>query len=250
MNDEKWFENPSFWRDMRPKIYSTVQETAARTEVAEVLQLLGTKQSSIILDMCCGNGRHAIELSLLGHDVTGVDLNEEYIEEGRAQAASRDANPTFVKADLRAFESETRFDAALILWNAFGYFCNDSDDLRALKSMHRALRSGGKLLIQTHGSETTARKIVRKDWFEIGETIVLDQRWIDDDWSSMRTRYVIISPTSRHEYTMSCRLYSPRVLGDLLANAGFTDIRFLGGLDGRAYDEKAFELVAIATKRV
>lgn len=250
MAEVAWFEDPDFWRDMRPKVYTPNQRAAAHPEAVQILNLLEIKQRSTILDMCCGNGRHSIEFNLLGHDVTGADLNQAFIAEAREQATLRNANPHFVVADMRTFQSDMRFDFIVILWNAFGYFGNDADDLHALRSMNHALNADGKLLIQTHGRESTARKFVKKDWFEIGETIVFDQRWIEGDWSIMRTRYVIITPTHRREHIMSCRLYSPTNLQDLLKTAGFSDIRFMGGLDGCPYDEKAFELVAIATKRV
>jgi hypothetical protein len=136
----------------------------------------------------------------------------------------------------------------MILWNAFGYFEDDAQDIAALKAAATSLRPGGGLLIQTHGRESTARKFVRKDWFEIGDTIVLDQRWIEADWSRMRTRYVVIGPDRRREHTMSCRLYGCADLERLLKTAGFAQISFFGALDGRPYDEKAVELVALARR--
>ena len=43
-------------------------------------QIFPLEPGSAILDLCCGEGRHSIELSKRGYKVTGQDLSAEYIE--------------------------------------------------------------------------------------------------------------------------------------------------------------------------
>lgn len=245
---ERWFENGEFWRDLESKVYSPERWNAAIAEVGAALRLLGVSAPAKILDMGCGNGRHSIEFSRQGHHVTGVDLCGAYVVAARSNPSCAGLSVNFVQGDMRTYRSRESFDAAVILWNAFGYFENDAEDVEALTCIQESLRKGGQLLIQTHGRESTARRFVRKDWFQIGDQFVLDQRWIDNNWSSMRTRYVILGKPGRQEYTMSCRLYSPPELTDLLRASGFEQVRIYGSLEGTPYDEKAFELVAVAQK--
>lgn len=246
--ENRWFENDQFWQEMERKVYSADQWNASMQEVEQALRLLKISEPSMLLDMCCGNGRHSIALSRLGHEVMGVDLNDRYLAAAVAAANREGAQVEFQKGDMRVFQSTQLFDAALVLWNAFGYFETDVEDGQALARLNSSLRPGGKLLLQTHGRESTARKFVRKDWFEIGDCLVLDQRWIEDNWERMRTRYIVIDENGRREHVMSCRLYSPGSIGLLLKSAGFAHIEFFGSLSGTPYDEKAFELVAVATK--
>lgn len=248
MSEQRWFESDAFWRDLACKIYGLDQAVAAPDEAADAMRLLQCPATARVLDLCCGNGRHAIALAASGYEVTGVDLSAIYLSVAAASAAAAGVEVEWIREDIRCLRHPQVFDAAMILWNAFGYFEDDAQDLAALRAAAACLRPGGRLLIQTHGRESTARKFVRKDWFEIGDTIVLDQRWIEADWSRMRTRYVVIAPEGRREHTMSCRLYSPTQLKQLLEVAGFTDVIFAGGLDGRPYDEKAIELVALANR--
>lgn len=246
MSEQRWFESDTFWEDLQQKVYGPDQTTAAPGEARDAMRMLACSPPARILDLCCGNGRHAIALAASGYQVTAVDLSAAYLSLAKTAAVAASVEVEWVRDDIRSFRRPESFDGAMILWNAFGYFEDDAQDIVALEAAAASLRRGGRLLIQTHGRESTARKFVRKDWFELGDMIVLDQRWIEADWSRMRTRYVVIGPDRRREHTMSCRLYSCADLERLLKAAGFAEVRFYGGLDGRPYDEKAVELVALA----
>ena len=73
-----------------------------------------------LLDLGCGQGRHANPLAAAGYDVVGIDVNEKALSAARAIAPQ---NATFINQDMRTLsELEGRFDAVLSLWQSFGYF--------------------------------------------------------------------------------------------------------------------------------
>jgi cyclopropane fatty-acyl-phospholipid synthase-like methyltransferase len=99
-----------------------------------------------ILDVPCGAGRHALGLAARGYDVTGIDLSEDAIE--RASAAAGALPARFVRADMREFPIEARFDAAICLGNSIGYF--GPEGMAALFArLAAALRPGGKLILDS-----------------------------------------------------------------------------------------------------
>src|SRR4051812_34177056 len=51
-----------------------------------------------ILDLCCGEGRHANELARLGYQVTGIDINAAALEVARVDSAS---SAVFLQIDMR-----------------------------------------------------------------------------------------------------------------------------------------------------
>lgn len=243
-----WFENEAFWQDMQAKVYGPDQAASASTEAELAMRLVGHQPPARVLDLCCGNGRHAIALACAGYSVTGVDLSATYLSLALQDAISVGVDIEWMRGDIRNFVRPQVFDVAMILWNAFGYFESEAEHLATLTGVAQSLRPGGTLIIQTHGRESTSRKFTPKDWFEIGDTFVLDQRWIEGDWSRMHTRYVLLGPEGRREYKMSCQLWSPPELKRLLKSAGFGSISFSGALDGRPYNERAFELVIVAKR--
>ncbi len=119
------------------------------SEVQFVIEKLGLKAGAQLLDVPCGNGRHAIELAKKGFNVTGIDINEQYIEQAKQVSNKISAGSlTFVTDDMRQIKAISLFDAAYCLGDSFGYFGADACEL-FVKGIARALKPGGKFLIDS-----------------------------------------------------------------------------------------------------
>lgn len=81
-----------------------------------------------ILDFGCASGNYCLELSRLGFECTGVDVNEEYVR----TASGRGVNALLIKDSL-PFEDKS-FDTALL----FEVLEHVKDPLRILKEAKRA----------------------------------------------------------------------------------------------------------------
>ncbi|MCC5464634.1 class I SAM-dependent methyltransferase [Pelosinus baikalensis] len=66
--------------------------------IIDIMDLSGTER---ILDLACGFGRHAIELSRRGFSVVGVDITLDYIKEAMRISSLEKLNTEFICADLR-----------------------------------------------------------------------------------------------------------------------------------------------------
>lgn len=135
-----------------------------------------------VLDLGCGTGRDAAHLHHAGHRVTGADLSEAMLRYARVQHAG----PTYVRADLRAFDlGEGAFDAVVCLDSALLY-CHTNDELDGLlASCRRALAPGGLLVAE-----------MRNGAFFLGRTELLDVpavngfTWQGTAYRSTTTLYV------------------------------------------------------------
>src|SRR6056297_124319 len=103
-----------------------------------------------ILDVGCGTGRHAIELTQRGYSVTGVDLSESMIDRAREKAAAQGLDIDFRQGDARRLPFENEFDVAIMLCEG-GFPLMETDEMNfaILKSVTRALRSPGKFIFTT-----------------------------------------------------------------------------------------------------
>src|ERR1039458_4804289 len=70
-----------FFRGDYLNVYGhTFTEERAEKESTFVASALELKPGASVLDLCCGQGRHSIQLAKRGLRVTGLDLNPEYLE--------------------------------------------------------------------------------------------------------------------------------------------------------------------------
>ncbi len=170
-----------------------VRPWADRTEseVDRALSMLKPTEPGRVLDLACGTGRHALELTRRGFSVVGVDISEDLLEIARSDAAEQSLDASFVQADLRELDFEDEFDLVLNLNDgAIGYFETEEENHRTFEVVARALRSGGGQLMQLPNVLYAENHLPQKTWIEGGSMIEL----IDHHWDS-RTRYLEGSTT-------------------------------------------------------
>ena len=143
-----------FFGDDYLRVYADrLTDEHTEAEVAFVERALGLRAGDAVLDLCCGQGRHAILLAKHGIRATGQDLSERYIADARRIAAEQGADAAFVVGDMRRIESAERYDAVINMFTAFGYLEADADNARVLREARRALKPGGRILIDALNRE-------------------------------------------------------------------------------------------------
>jgi SAM-dependent methyltransferase len=244
-----WHEDDTFWKETLPVLFPESRMGQAKEEVEQLLALAGIPSGAAVLDLCCGVGRHSLELARRGFRVTGVDRTQEYLDLA-ASAAGREALCLeLVREDMRKFRRQASFDAVINLFTSFGYFKDPRDDQAVVDNVYASLRSGGMLVMQLMSKEVLARIFRARDWQEQDGLLVLEERKVRQSWSWVESRWTVISDRRRVNLDLSHRLYSASELTVLLRDRGFGEVVACGGLDGSPYDENANRLVVVACKR-
>lgn len=243
-----WHESGEFWSSFAGSMFDEASWEQAAGQVDDLVALLGLDPGARVLDLCCGPGRHTIELARRGYRVTGVDRTEEFLEEARRRADAEGLDVDLAHSDMREFRAPAEFDVAVNLFTSFGYFEDPKDDRRVVDNLFESLVPGGALLLDMGGKEVLARIFERKQWEERDGDFYLYERKIADGWDWIENRWIRITSSGRQEYTVGHRLYSAVELRTLVRSAGFEGLRVFGGLDGRPYDTEAERLVLTARK--
>lgn len=243
-----WYEDDDFWAAAEAVLFPPDRLAAARTETDGVLKLLSLKPGARILDLCCGPGRHAVEMARRGYKVTGADRNKAYLERARKSAQGLGLEIEFVEEDMRRFVRPGAFDAVTNLFTSFGYFEDKAENLQVLKNIYLSLKSGGSALIDTISREIAKRDFVERTWIEVGDILLLDHRFVSKDWKWMSPRWIIVKNGKRQELRWKIRLYSAAEFRTLLQGMGFQEVRVYGNLDGLPYGRSAKRLVVVAHK--
>lgn len=153
--------------DALPAAYSAWrQSTLGRiTDALEqdlILELIGQPDGKAVLDVGCGDGILALELSRRSANVVGVDASEDMIAAARMRAKERGADVRFdiARAEALPFEA-TSFDVVI----AVTVLCFVEDAAAALNEMVRVLKPDGRLIVGELGRCNTWAALRRiKGW--------------------------------------------------------------------------------------
>jgi SAM-dependent methyltransferase len=244
----KWYENDIFWEVMAPKIFGKKQLAETIQEVDQIISLLRLSPNLTVLDLCCGQGRHSLELAKRGFKVTGVDRTLKYLEKAKAEAIRQSLPIEFIKEDMLKFKRLNYFDATLIMYTSFGYFEEHNDNMQVLHNSYDSLKHDGVFLIDLMGKEIVARIFCERESYEINGTSYIEERRVTNNWSWIENRWIMIKDNDRQEFRLSHWLYSAGELSKMLNDTGFSSIKIFGNLNGASYDQTAERLIAVARK--
>lgn len=194
----------------------------ADDQADRIVRALHLEPGMRVLDVPCGTGRIASRLAARGCDVVGVDITDRFLEVARA----RDDGVEYLKADMRELSFEQDFDAALCFWGSFGYF-DEEGNLSQATAAARALRPGGRYLIDVPALESILARFGERNWFEVDGTIVLEERSFAITTGRIETTWTFLRGGQRAEHRSSMLLYTVRDLSDLLVRAGFSSFERL-----------------------
>jgi SAM-dependent methyltransferase len=205
------------------------------------VRALDLTASARVLDVPCGTGRIAKRLRVLGHDVVGVDIEDQFV------AVARDAGVPVIRADMRtAVVRPSSFDAAFCLWGSFGYF-DEEGNRRQTEALVDALVAGGRLLIDTLVADTLLPGFVPDAEWSVGDVGVREHRRYDADTKRVETTWTFTSEGTSATQATSVRIYAMEELTDLLAACGCTSFQAYDG-ELAPFGDTSDRLWLVATK--
>lgn len=86
------------------------QGTAIRRIAREILALMPPKKPINVLEIGCGEGQTSIFFARNGYVVSGFDLSEKFLEQGRQAAKELGVEVNFFRADILTYKMDTNFD--------------------------------------------------------------------------------------------------------------------------------------------
>lgn len=247
----EWFENEAFWQNFGPVMFDSKRWAEAPAVAEDICNIAGLGKESSILDAGCGPGRISVELAMRGLDVTGVDLIQPELDAAAESAADEGVSLHLIRADLRTFATDRKFDAAINLYTSFGYCESIKEDLSILEHIAAAVKDNGWFILECTSREIAVKYFTEGEWFERAGKTVLTQFSVEGAWEGLRSKWILIdnSDGSRIEHEFVQRLYSAVELKRiLLAACGFKTAEVYGDFDFSPYNQNARTMVIVARK--
>jgi len=207
-----------------------------RREVDFIVAGAAIQPHSQILDLCCGQGRHCLELARRGFkNVTGVDRSRYLIRLAKKRAQNEGLQVVFKEGDARNPRlAESTFDCVAIMGNSFGYFSNKQDDEKVLTTVGKLLRPSGQLVLDITDGAYMADHFDRRSWEWIDEHhFVCRERSLSADRERLISREVIVHDEIGviADQFYAERLYTRDGIAKLLEKCGFRNVRHHGNAE-------------------
>lgn len=229
------------------EIFSKTNLDAQLDFIEKVLKL---KKGQKILDLPCGQGRHLIRLARRGYTATGQDLNGYFLKKAKETAKQEGVKIVLIKGDMRSIQAKVEYDVVLNLFSSFGYFENEQEDQKVLEQVNRALKSGGKLFLDTINREAFFKNFKPKEWLQHKNgSLTLFERTLDYlNGYSHETRTWVEANGSKLSHTIVLRNYTLCELHKMLQKAGLRIIATYGSYAGDEYNIDSKRLIIVAEK--
>lgn len=227
-------------------VFDLIEE---RRQVARISELLALPQGARVLDLACGQGRHAHLLAEAGFNVTGLDYSREMLRAAKA----RGTGPTlrYTRGDMRKLPLlwRKRFDAVVNLFTSFGFFEDAADDARVLQQVARVLRPGGVFIWQGGNRDALTDRFLRGDeWQTADGTRVAQARSFEpvSGFLSISSTWTKGRRVERREHRI--RLYTATHLELLLREHGMTLHAAFDGFSERPLARRSHEMLLVARR--
>ncbi|MDD4127631.1 MAG: methyltransferase domain-containing protein [Methanomicrobium sp.] len=200
-------------------------------EADTFLAILNLPKTGFILDLCCGQGRHSLEIAKRGYsNVYGLDRSHYLITKARKQNRTLNLNVNFKEGDARELPYPSdMFDCVIIPGNSFGYFESNEDDKKVLMEVFRILKPEGRILLDISDGSYLRLNFVPRSWEWIDQNyFVCRERCLSSDGLRLVTREVIthVKKGVIADQFYAERLYSREDISRMLKDCSYSNICF------------------------
>ena len=225
----------------------------APAEAEFIARALDLPPGSAILDLACGHGRHAVELAARSYQVTGLDLSRVLLSKAEELARTRGVTLELVEEDMRRVPETwaARFDGALNVFTAWGYFDKDAENEKVIEGVVRSLKLGGRFLLDVINRERVIRHFRDTQWSEEADGVLaLERATLDLRTSrSESVRTFILADGRRFVRPVSVRLFTLAEVDAMFARHHL-DIRTVyGGWHGEEYTIDARRMIVVGERQ-
>ncbi|HYP76199.1 MAG TPA: class I SAM-dependent methyltransferase [Polyangiaceae bacterium] len=216
-----------------------------------------------VLELGSGAGRLLAALASTRRRIVGLELDTELLALAkrnlRALPLAKRSSLRMIRADMRDFELEQRFERVLLPYNALYCLLGQRAALACFRAAHRALAPGGMLILDVWNAQPFHVGRAPRSFADDAEPIVsvrhLGRTWDVFERSRVRRAqqrldvsysYVPREGGSEYQISIAQRFFLPAEISDLLKQAGFSVVARYGDFSGTRFDARAPQLIVLA----
>ena len=236
---KNWFNSPYYHI-----LYNQRNTAEAEGFINHLVKFLHLPKEVQLLDIACGRGRHAIYLHKKGFNVTGIDLSVANI----AFAKPYENNKLhFFVHDMRQLLYQTYFDAAFNLFTSFGYFEEEEEHIKALRSFNRVLKPGGLLILDYFNSSKVMYTLIGNELRTIDNINFHIRRSVE---GNRVIKQIDFTDGQHYHFKESVRLFTFDDFKRLFSESGFMIDSYFGSYQLDPFDQENADRLIFICKKV
>ena len=232
----EWHKN--FFNNFYYELFMKRTANEIATEVDVIENLLGNRNISNILDVCCGVGDIANELAKRKNiDVWGIEYSSDYVENNMIK--------NILQGDARIKQTDLTFSLVLNWFSSFSYF-NKEDNYKILKNCFDYCNDIFILetancanIINNFYGKIEYNKIFNEKNYNIERisNINLNDNTLEQDWFISNGDTLSVHNTKSY-------IYFPKDIKDILEDIGFSKVELFG------FDHQIISNLNLTSKRL
>lgn len=227
-NNEKWYlSNSGLWNERyMEEMQGLLTEKRNRREVNIIKRYIKGKNKKI-LDVPCGYGRISNLLTKKGYHVTGIDINDYFINIAKSEAKKQRLKIKYLVKDIFTFKN--KYDIVLNIFTSLGYFESEEKNELFIEKLCDFVKPKGILILETINPIGVLREYKSNDEIMTKNgTRISYERFFDYRTSTNIERITYKYPAGKDFKGLHCiRLYYPHELIKICKKHGLKNIDIL-----------------------
>ena len=189
-----------------------------------------------LLDVGCGHGKYAIAFAQRGVDVIGIDFAAPLLARARELATASEATASWIRADMRTLPLRSASMDAGLLFDAFGFFETEEENMEVLPELARVLKPTARFALKVVNAAPIVRSLSSTGREQRGDAAIEIRRTLLSDPPRLVEDLEVTTRRGSGLYQRRQRIYDSGEIADQLKHAGFTIVESMSGITGGAFD--------------
>jgi len=242
-----------WWKNYFSEVYYLAafsMDRNTKKQVEFIINQTNVDLGSNVLDMCCGYGRHSIELAKRGYSVVGVDYSDELLNKAKLKADKEElSNIEFIQHDIRDYNVVNKYKLTINMFVSLGYFNDNQDNEKAIKVLCDSVCEGGFLFLELYNYY----KMYDNHESEMrypGGNIIITKRSFDYVLNRTHIKRIVKNNNKNYEkeYDMEIKVYTLDEIVKLCEKNNMTVYKCFGDYNGNPFDENSESMLLILKK--
>jgi SAM-dependent methyltransferase len=258
--EELFWDDPYISQQMlRAHLDPTVDAASYKHETIDktaewIVEHLGLKAGSRVLDLGCGPGLYCTRLYKHGIDVVGMDFSKNSIDYAIRYAKENGMDIEYIYQNYLDMDYENESDAVLLIYYDLGALTDPERDI-LLSKVHKALKPGGAFVFDVL-TRYNFDQPAGRNWYVSGAGfwrpsahLVLEQDFHYEQENVVLRHHTVIDESGRISvYRIWDHYYSRESAVRLLQENGYIVRDIFSDLTGRPFEEKAGSMGIVAQR--